>query len=254
MRFQKKMVVGLMFVLLPLAAHAGQNEWTREVEEASAATYYSVSDKNGNSLTLACYDEKPATAQLWIPSKDNPDGLRYESPAAGWHFPYTLDFSIDGQFFSNPFENFCRGCEETFTKSFWPALRNAKTLVVATDEETPEIQFSVKGLKQVLLSLDDPANPCLTPSRAVALASRPPIPKPATTPGLPAGFTLRAVIDDPDGYTNLRSQKSAKSQIVARVMRGEEFFTYHQQGNWWQVRTQNGKVGYMHVSRIRLLD
>ena len=61
-------------------------------------------------------------------------------------------------------------------------------------------------------------------------------------------------LDDPDGYTNMRSQKSAKSQIVARVVQGEQFFTYMQDGNWWQVRTAKGKVGYMHISRIRLLD
>lgn len=71
---------------------------------------------------------------------------------------------------------------------------------------------------------------------------------------LPVGFTSLAVIDDPDGYTNMRSQKNAKSQIVALVVQGEEFFTYMQNGNWWQVRTAQGKVGYIHISRIRLLD
>jgi hypothetical protein len=66
-------------------------------------------------------------------------------------------------------------------------------------------------------------------------------------------FTLRAVIDDPDGYTNVRSMKSASSDIVTKVHDGEEFYTYVQDGNWWQIRTKDGKVGYMHVSRIRIL-
>ncbi len=66
-------------------------------------------------------------------------------------------------------------------------------------------------------------------------------------------FRLTAVIDDPDGFTNLRSQKSASSQVVARVNQGEQFFTYTQDGSWWQVMTRDGKVGYMHVSRIKIV-
>ena len=66
-------------------------------------------------------------------------------------------------------------------------------------------------------------------------------------------FRLAAVIDDLDGFTNLRSQKSASSAVVARVNRGEQFFTYPQEGSWWQVMTADGKVGYMHVSRIKVV-
>lgn len=66
-------------------------------------------------------------------------------------------------------------------------------------------------------------------------------------------FRLAAVIDDPDGFTNLRSQKSASSEVVARVNQGEQFYTYTQDGNWWQVMTSDGKVGYMHVSRIKIV-
>lgn len=66
-------------------------------------------------------------------------------------------------------------------------------------------------------------------------------------------FRLTAVIDDPDGFTNLRSQKSASSQVLARVNQDEQFFTYTQDGSWWQVMTRDGKVGYMHVSRIKIV-
>ena len=66
-------------------------------------------------------------------------------------------------------------------------------------------------------------------------------------------FRLTAVLDDPDGFTNLRSQKSASSQVVARVNQGEQFYTYTQDGSWWQVMTRDGKVGYIHVSRIKII-
>jgi hypothetical protein len=67
-------------------------------------------------------------------------------------------------------------------------------------------------------------------------------------------FTLTAVIDDPDGYTNVRRQRSASSEIVAKLTAGERFYTYKQPGNWWQVKTAGGAVGYVHVSRIKLVS
>lgn len=67
-------------------------------------------------------------------------------------------------------------------------------------------------------------------------------------------FNRRAVINDSDGYTNVRSQADTKSPVIARIVEGEQFETLEQTGNWWKVRTQQGKTGYMHASRISLLD
>ncbi|MFO6425109.1 SH3 domain-containing protein [Motilimonas sp. KMU-193] len=67
-------------------------------------------------------------------------------------------------------------------------------------------------------------------------------------------YHLEAEIDDVDGYTNVRSQPSIKGQIIDRVLDWHVFYTYHQDGNWWQVKTPNKKIGYMHISRIRLLN
>lgn len=79
--------------------------------------------------------------------------------------------------------------------------------------------------------------------------------KPAPTPGISdLPFNIIATIDDPDGYVNVRSMKSSDSDVVARVYEGEEFHTYLQKGNWWQVMTKDGKVGYMHTSRIKIKE
>jgi len=67
-------------------------------------------------------------------------------------------------------------------------------------------------------------------------------------------YVLPAVIDDADGFTNVRAGRGPKTDIVAVVKSDEQFRTYKQDTKWWQVKTRDGVVGYIHVSRIRLLD
>lgn len=66
-------------------------------------------------------------------------------------------------------------------------------------------------------------------------------------------YRLAAMIDDPDGYTNIRAEPTTDSAIVARVNAGEAFTTYEQAGAFWQVRTADGVTGFMARSRIRLI-
>jgi len=76
----------------------------------------------------------------------------------------------------------------------------------------------------------------------------------ARPPRTDARFTLAATIDDPDGFTNVRSGASEQAFIVGRVDRGEIFTTFPQQGEWWQVRLADGRTGYMARSRIRVIE
>jgi Bacterial SH3 domain len=71
-----------------------------------------------------------------------------------------------------------------------------------------------------------------------------------------AAPALRGVIDDPDGFTNLRAEPSADSAIIARVKNGEVFqfdalSWAREPGEWWMVTLGSGRTGYMHSSRIR---
>lgn len=66
----------------------------------------------------------------------------------------------------------------------------------------------------------------------------------------------RGVIDDPDGFTNLRAERSADSAIVARVKNGEVFKFevprwVTEPGEWRMVTLASGRTGYIHSSRIR---
>lgn len=66
-------------------------------------------------------------------------------------------------------------------------------------------------------------------------------------------FSVSAVINDPDGYTNLRKNPDGKSAIVGRIDQGSTFVTHPQSGDWWQVKAYPDMIGYMHKSRILLL-
>jgi hypothetical protein len=61
------------------------------------------------------------------------------------------------------------------------------------------------------------------------------------------------VINDPDGFTNLRAKKSADSAVVAKVKAGEVFeYEGTQDSEWLKVTLASGKTGWMHCSRIRM--
>ena len=90
------------------------------------------------------------------------------------------------------------------------------------------------------LTAELPASPYATPTptqNAPAAAER---------------FTLTAMIEDPNGFTNVHSGASTVAPIVARVSTGESFSTYEQGDDWWRVRTAGGLIGYMPRRRIRV--
>lgn len=65
----------------------------------------------------------------------------------------------------------------------------------------------------------------------------------------------RGVIDDPDGYVNVRARPSAEAPVVAKVKTGERFTFEREeeddQTEWCKVQLFSGKSGWMHGSRIR---
>ena len=66
--------------------------------------------------------------------------------------------------------------------------------------------------------------------------------------------TQIGVIDDPDGYTNVRKGEGANYTIVGRVEEGERFEFYESGGNWWMVRLGDSIQGFVYRDRIKPLE
>ena len=58
-------------------------------------------------------------------------------------------------------------------------------------------------------------------------------------------------IQDPDGYTNLRKDKSSTSDIVEKVKSGEKIEVLDDSGNWWYIQTKSGNKGYVYKTKIK---
>nr|WP_302846552.1 SH3 domain-containing protein [Cellulophaga baltica] len=56
---------------------------------------------------------------------------------------------------------------------------------------------------------------------------------------------------DSDGYTNLRREKNTDSKIITTINTSEEIDIIDNTDKWFLVETKEGKLGYVHNSRIR---
>lgn len=65
-------------------------------------------------------------------------------------------------------------------------------------------------------------------------------------------YSIKAIIDDKDGYTNVRGDASANGSVLTTVKDGEIFYVHlgDDLNTYWKVKTKNGIKGYMHQSRI----
>lgn len=68
------------------------------------------------------------------------------------------------------------------------------------------------------------------------------------------GNTRMAVIDDDDGWSNLRAAPSNNAGIIRKIYPNESFMVGKAQGRWHKVTTNSGDTGWMHVTVIRYTD
>ncbi|MDH6252772.1 hypothetical protein M2347_002499 [Chryseobacterium sp. H1D6B] len=65
------------------------------------------------------------------------------------------------------------------------------------------------------------------------------------------GVAAQYSIQDPDGYTNLRKDKNRSSEVLQKIKSGESIDVLNKSGEWFLIRTKEGKEGYVHKSRIK---
>ncbi|AUC76025.1 SH3 domain-containing protein [Olleya sp. Bg11-27] len=64
-------------------------------------------------------------------------------------------------------------------------------------------------------------------------------------------YTIKiGLIDDSDGYTNIRLKPDSSSLIIGTILEDEYFFYKISKDNWFSVKTLNGLKGYVHKTRI----
>ena len=61
-----------------------------------------------------------------------------------------------------------------------------------------------------------------------------------------------AVINDPDGYTNVRKARDAKSEVVLKIEKNELFLCEATKGQWFKAKDFFGNQGFIHKSRVLL--
>ena len=59
-------------------------------------------------------------------------------------------------------------------------------------------------------------------------------------------------IEDSDGYSNIRADKSTSSKILSRIKSGEKIDVLDDTSSWYLIKTKEGLKGYVHKSRIKI--
>ena len=71
---------------------------------------------------------------------------------------------------------------------------------------------------------------------------------------------LLGIINDPDGYTNVRADKSSSSSVIYEIYdENKRFEIIDDSGEWWKIKFDTDEypyeiIGFIHNSRVELID
>lgn len=61
------------------------------------------------------------------------------------------------------------------------------------------------------------------------------------------------IVEDKDGWVNLRLEPSTDSQVLAKILNGTNLEILNKTGNWFEVSTESGRIGYVYKDRLILV-
>jgi hypothetical protein len=62
----------------------------------------------------------------------------------------------------------------------------------------------------------------------------------------------QGIINDPDGYVNIRKEMNAQSEVAGKIVKGEVILYWDvPDSNWCIVQTGSGVCGFVYKNRIR---
>jgi uncharacterized protein len=64
-------------------------------------------------------------------------------------------------------------------------------------------------------------------------------------------YPLSARLHDRDGFVIMRTGPHERYELLARLPSGDTVRTFEQSGDWWEVQTENGVVGYVRRTKMR---
>lgn len=67
------------------------------------------------------------------------------------------------------------------------------------------------------------------------------------------GQSELAMINEPDGFVNVRTEKNSDSKIIMTIKEGDFFLCEPTEENWWKIDNFYTKTGFVHKSKIKLI-
>lgn len=62
-----------------------------------------------------------------------------------------------------------------------------------------------------------------------------------------------AIVDDPDGWVNVRKTSSVTSDIIFKIDNQQIVSIISKENNWYKIKTTNNQIGFIYYDRLELI-